>query len=208
MIPAQELGPPTLDLPEGGWGEAEESRILPPVPNDLSIEEGSGNPRLRPSATPKAQVSVNVGGVVGVDRATALSAGWPSRPSVASALEQLRKAREGTRPVAMVGFKEWIFSHKSGALGSFAAAAEVSFCENLIVCAPPFFQHPVCTQYVFGALLQRDMAWGRVRLHYGHPDVFDKLHCMTRVRVIHEKKEQWPVCFIQPQRPPPWCRAA
>ena len=25
----------------------------------------------------------------------------------------------------MIGFKEWIFSHKSGALGSFAAAAEV-----------------------------------------------------------------------------------
>ena len=83
-----------------------------------------------------------------------------SGPTVASALQQLRQARSRTKPTAMVGFKEWIFSHKSGALGSFAAAAE----------------------YVFGTVLQRDMAWGHVRLHYGHPDVFDKIHCMTRVR--------------------------
>lgn len=46
-------------------------------------------------------------------------------PTVASALSQLRALKSQSRPVAMVGFKEWIFSHKSGALGSFAAAAEV-----------------------------------------------------------------------------------
>ena len=80
--------------------------------------------------------------------------------SVAAALGRLRSARSAATPTAMVGFKEWIFSHKSGALGTFAAASE----------------------YVFASVLQRDMAIGNVRLHYGHPDVFDRLHCMTKVR--------------------------
>jgi hypothetical protein len=52
-------------------------------------------------------------------------------PTVASALSQLRALKSQSRPVAMVGFKEWIFSHKSGALGSFAAAAEVRLAGGL-----------------------------------------------------------------------------
>lgn len=59
-----------------------------------------------------------------------------------------------------VGFRERIFSDVAGALGSFAAAAE----------------------FAFGTIVQRTMSYpGRVRFYYGHPDVFNKLHCMTRV---------------------------
>ena len=86
-----------------------------------------------------------------------------SNMTVSTALGRLRRARSLSKPTAMVGFKEWIFSHKAGALGSFAAAAE----------------------YVFASVLQMNMASGNVRLHYGHPDVFDKLHCITRVSVLH-----------------------
>ncbi|GIL73021.1 hypothetical protein Vretifemale_3258, partial [Volvox reticuliferus] len=68
-----------------------------------------------------------------------------------------RTAREV--PVALVGFREWIFSDVSGALGTFAAACELAF----------------------GTIVQRTMSYpGRVRLHYGHPDVFNKMHIMTR----------------------------
>jgi 1,3-beta-glucan synthase len=62
-----------------------------------------------------------------------------------------------------VGFREWIFSDVSGALGTFAAAAE----------------------FAFGTTVQRMMSYpGRVRMHYGHPDVFNKLHIMTRVSAV------------------------
>ncbi|GLC51113.1 hypothetical protein PLESTB_000467200 [Pleodorina starrii] len=62
-------------------------------------------------------------------------------------------------PVALVGFREWIFSDVSGALGTFAAACELAF----------------------GTIVQRTMSYpGRVRMHYGHPDVFNKMHIMTR----------------------------
>ena len=45
-----------------------------------------------------------------------------------------------------VGFREWIFSDVSGALGTFAAAAE----------------------FAFGTIVQRTMSYpGRVRMHYG-----------------------------------------
>lgn len=37
------------------------------------------------------------------------------------------------------------------------------------------------TEYAFATVVQNDMAMGNVRLHYGHPDVFDKLRVMTRV---------------------------
>ena len=53
-----------------------------------------------------------------------------------------------------------IFSDKAGALGSFAAAAD----------------------FAFGTIIQRVMdSPAHVRMHYGHPDVFNKVHCMTRV---------------------------
>jgi len=62
-------------------------------------------------------------------------------------------------PVALVGFREWIFSSDSGALASFAAA----------------------TEFTFGSIIQRIMTWpGAVRFHYGHPDLWNKLFVMTR----------------------------
>lgn len=61
---------------------------------------------------------------------------------------------------AIVGFREWIFSEKSGALGRFAAA----------------------TEYAFGTITQRTLTHpARIRLHYGHPDLFNKMFTMTRV---------------------------
>ncbi|GIL51750.1 hypothetical protein Vafri_7680 [Volvox africanus] len=62
-------------------------------------------------------------------------------------------------PTALVGFREWIFSANTGALGQYAAATEYSFAtiQSRIMTKPP-----------------------RVRMHYGHPDVFNKTHIMTR----------------------------
>ncbi len=58
-----------------------------------------------------------------------------------------------------MGFREWIFSEKSGALGRFAAA----------------------TEYAFGTISQRTLTHpARIRLHYGHPDLFNKMFVMTR----------------------------
>ena len=65
----------------------------------------------------------------------------------------------GVKPVALVGFREYIFSQDSGALAGFAAA----------------------TEFTFGSIVQRVMTWpGSVRFHYGHPDLWNKLFIMTR----------------------------
>lgn len=62
-------------------------------------------------------------------------------------------------PVALVGFREWVFSQDSGALAGFAAT----------------------TEFTFGSIIQRVMTWpGGVRFHYGHPDLWNKLFVMTR----------------------------
>ncbi|KAJ9530828.1 hypothetical protein QJQ45_028726 [Haematococcus lacustris] len=74
------------------------------------------------------------------------------------ALLKLAHHRARTPPVSMVGMKEWIFSNRSGALGAFAA----------------------CTEYAFSSVIQRCMTGGGVRLHYGHPDVFNRQQVMTR----------------------------
>ncbi|KAK9800796.1 hypothetical protein WJX73_005277 [Symbiochloris irregularis] len=61
--------------------------------------------------------------------------------------------------VALVGFREWIFSEENGAPASFAAA----------------------TEFVFGTITQRVMQDpGACRFHYGHPDLWNKLWIMTR----------------------------
>lgn len=63
------------------------------------------------------------------------------------------------RSTILVGFREFIFSEAAGALGKFAAA----------------------TEYAFGTITQRIMSYpANVRLHYGHPDVFNKLWTMSR----------------------------
>jgi hypothetical protein len=68
---------------------------------------------------------------------------------------------------ALVGFREWVFSEDSGALGVFAAATERSF----------------------GTTVQRVMHNpGGVRFHYGHPDVWDKIFTMTNGSVSKANK--------------------
>lgn len=72
----------------------------------------------------------------------------------------MRTRQKGTVPTAIVGFREYIFSEAAGALGRFAAA----------------------TEYAFGTISQRTMTHpARIRLHYGHPDMFNKLFVMTKV---------------------------
>ena len=59
-----------------------------------------------------------------------------------------------TAGVRIVGFREHIFSESGGAVAHFAASNEL----------------------VFGTMVQRFLAWPlRVRFHYGHPDVWDKV---------------------------------
>ncbi|KAJ9526929.1 hypothetical protein QJQ45_025369 [Haematococcus lacustris] len=66
----------------------------------------------------------------------------------------VRSRQAGSVFTAIVGFREYIFSESAGALGRFAAA----------------------TEYAFGTITQRTMTHpARVRLHYGHPDIFNKL---------------------------------
>jgi len=70
-----------------------------------------------------------------------------------------RLDRKYMKKPILIGFREWIFSDKAGALGSFAAG----------------------TEFAFGTILQRVMTFpGRARFHYGHPDVWDKLFIQTR----------------------------
>ena len=60
--------------------------------------------------------------------------------------------------VRIVGFREHIFSEAGGAVAGFAAANE----------------------FVFGTVVQRFTTWPlRVRFHYGHPDVWDKVWALS-----------------------------
>ncbi|KAG2499845.1 hypothetical protein HYH03_002136 [Edaphochlamys debaryana] len=89
----------------------------------------------------------------------AAAASAPTLPPASELRRLLSGLRSAERPVAIVGFREWVFSDKAGALGAFAASAE----------------------FAFGTLVQRTMAYpANVRLHYGHPDAFNKLFTMTR----------------------------
>eukprot|EP00775_Hariotina_reticulata_P008714 gene8714-8895_t len=70
----------------------------------------------------------------------------------------LEEFRKGKGRVALVGFREWIFSEDSGALAEFAAATERSF----------------------GTTVQRLMHFpGACRFHYGHPDVWRRSFIST-----------------------------
>lgn len=43
-------------------------------------------------------------------------------------------------------------------------------------------QYAAATEYAFSTIQQRTMTHpGRVRMHYGHPDLFNKMFVMTRV---------------------------
>ena len=83
-------------------------------------------------------------------------------------LAEFKKDKRASDPgPALVGFREWVFSEDSGALGVFAAATEKSF----------------------GTTVQRVMHNpGGVRFHYGHPDVWDKQFTMTNGGVSKANK--------------------
>ncbi|GLI62082.1 hypothetical protein VaNZ11_004642 [Volvox africanus] len=83
-----------------------------------------------------------------------------TRKTIAAELLYVMRMRQAACTfTALVGFREWIFSDKAGALGRFAAA----------------------TEYAFGTITQRTLTHpARIRLHYGHPDLFNKMFVMTR----------------------------
>ena len=72
---------------------------------------------------------------------------------------KMRNLLEGfVGEVRIIGFREHIFSEQGGAVANFAASNE----------------------FVFGTIVQRWMTWPLcVRFHYGHPDVWDRLWCMS-----------------------------
>ncbi|PNW85415.1 hypothetical protein CHLRE_03g185350v5 [Chlamydomonas reinhardtii] len=99
--------------------------------------------------------SADTGGPSGA----AAASGAVALPAASEYRRLLSELRNAERPVAVAGFREWIFSDKAGALGAFAASAE----------------------FAFGTIVQRTMAYpAAVRLHYGHPDLFNKIFVMTR----------------------------
>ncbi len=90
--------------------------------------------------------------------------------------DQLQSVETG-----LVGFREYIFSEAAGALGKFAAA----------------------TEYAFGTISQRIMTWpARIRLHYGHPDIFNKTFTISRggisaaTRLLHLTEDVFCGCRI------------
>lgn len=101
------------------------------------------------------------------------------------------------KPVALVGFREWVFSQDSGGWGRGADTSTRGAwvqAGNAAGCAP-LPTSPLCpallvgalagfaasTEFTFGSIVQRVMTWpGSVRFHYGHPDLWNKLFIMTR----------------------------
>jgi callose synthase len=76
-----------------------------------------------------------------------------------NALQFLGRKSSSGRPVVIAGLREHIFTHS--------------------LSAPAFFMSQ--QEYVFGTMWQRIMASPlRVRMHYGHPDIFDKVFMMSR----------------------------
>ncbi|PNW85408.1 hypothetical protein CHLRE_03g185000v5 [Chlamydomonas reinhardtii] len=118
----------------------------------LAAADGLPAPHRVGSATSS---SADAGGPSGA----AAASGAVALPAASEYRRLLSELRNAERPVAVAGFREWIFSDKAGALGAFAASAE----------------------FAFGTIVQRTMAYpAAVRLHYGHPDLFNKIFVMTR----------------------------
>ena len=86
-------------------------------------------------------------------------------------LEEFRAADPspgGERPVTIVGFPEHVFTQSSGFVTAIYAAMQERF---------------------FGTWWQRVQVKLDIRAHYGHPDVLDKLHFMTRGGCSKASKE-------------------
>ena len=88
-------------------------------------------------------------------------------------LEEFDAQPEGeTRPVTIVGFPEHIFTQSSGFVTAIYMAVQERY---------------------FGTFFQRILAAPLdVRMHYGHPDLLDKLHFLSRGGVSKASKEIYP----------------
>lgn len=72
-------------------------------------------------------------------------------------LEEFR-GKHGIRPPTILGVREHVFTGSVSSLASFMSNQETSFV----------------------TLGQRVLAYLKVRMHYGHPDVFDRIFHITR----------------------------
>jgi len=83
-----------------------------------------------------------------------------------NALQEFGK-REGPLPTTILGLREHIFTGSVSSLANYMALQETSF----VTLGQRVLTNPLC-----------------IRLHYGHPDVFDKLFFMTRGGVSKSSK--------------------
>jgi len=83
-----------------------------------------------------------------------------------NALQEFTK-REGPLPTTILGLREHIFTGSVSSLANYMALQEISF----VSLGQRVLATPLC-----------------IRLHYGHPDVFDKLFAMTRGGVSKASK--------------------
>ncbi|KAK2080835.1 hypothetical protein QBZ16_000689 [Prototheca wickerhamii] len=130
-------------------GRARSFKQLDDILLERQMRVNGGSGRKDGNARPQARAQGSTAHV------TAGKTKPPSRPYTAASED----GPPAASPVALVGFREWVFSQDSGALASFAAT----------------------TEFTFGSIVQRVMTWpGAVRFHYGHPDIWNKLFVMTR----------------------------
>jgi len=83
-----------------------------------------------------------------------------------NALQEFAK-REGPLPTTILGLREHIFTGSVSSLANYMALQETSF----VTLGQRVLANPL-----------------RIRLHYGHPDVFDKLFFMTRGGISKSSK--------------------
>jgi len=83
-----------------------------------------------------------------------------------NALQEFAK-REGPLPTTILGLREHIFTGSVSSLANYMALQEMSF----VTLGQRVLTNPLC-----------------IRLHYGHPDVFDKLFFMTRGGISKSSK--------------------
>jgi callose synthase len=75
--------------------------------------------------------------------------------------------REGPLPTTILGLREHIFTGSASSLANYMALQEISFVT------------------IVRRVLTRPL---HIRLHYGHPDIFDKLFAITRGGVSKASK--------------------
>jgi len=83
-----------------------------------------------------------------------------------NALQEFKK-RDGPLPTTILGLREHIFTGSISSLANYMALQETSF----VTLGQRVLTNPLC-----------------IRLHYGHPDVFDKLFFMTRGGISKSSK--------------------